>query len=113
MLGRIVPIPPTVGARIKWARKRIGLSLDKVAQAANTSRQHLIRLERDEHVPTDEFLERLAPALDQPVSFFADARPDTEARREATAGFEQLYTALLDLARLAVAEAQRERKDAA
>lgn len=106
------PIPPTVGGRIKWARKRVGLSLDAVATGAGTSRQHLIRLERDDHVPTDEFLSRLAPVLDHPISFFAEARPDTEARRDVADGFEHLYDALLALARLAVAEAHRERKDA-
>jgi transcriptional regulator with XRE-family HTH domain len=63
-------VPSTLGGRLRWARKRLGLSHDKVAVRAGTSRQHLIALEKGRHTPTEAMLLRLADALDLPVEFF-------------------------------------------
>lgn len=59
-----------VAARIHRARKQRGLSLDQLAEAAETSRQHLINLEKGRHRPRIEMLHRLAEALGKPIDYF-------------------------------------------
>lgn len=59
-----------IAARIRRARRDAGLSLDRVAESAGTSRQHLINLEKGRHRPRPEMLERIAAALGCPIDFF-------------------------------------------
>lgn len=59
-----------VAARIHRARKQKGYSLDQLAEAAETSRQHLINLEKGRHRPRAEMIFRLAEALGKPIDFF-------------------------------------------
>lgn len=59
-----------IGARIRRARREEGLSLDGLAGLADTSRQHLISLEKGRHRPRPEMLGRIAVALSRPVEFF-------------------------------------------
>jgi transcriptional regulator with XRE-family HTH domain len=59
-----------IGARINRQRKHQDLSLDRLAEAAGTSRQHLINLEKGRHRPRLEMLVRLAEALGKPVDYF-------------------------------------------
>lgn len=74
--------PLTVGEKIRWARKRCGLSLDRLGEAVGTSRQHLIRLEAGRHVPRQDLLERIADATGQPVAFFGESADDQRQARE-------------------------------
>ena len=62
----------TVGKRIKWARNEAGLSQEKLAATIGTTRQVIIRWERDKHLPNALSRDRLAEALDQEADFFAD-----------------------------------------
>lgn len=59
-----------VASRIHRARKQAGLSLDQLAETAETSRQHLINLEKGRHRPRLEMMHRLAEALGKPIDYF-------------------------------------------
>lgn len=59
-----------IGARINRARKARGMSLDGLADAAATSRQHVINLEKSRNRPRVDMLERIAAALEKPVDYF-------------------------------------------
>lgn len=58
--------------RIRQARREAGLSLDRLAELADTSRRHLIRLEKGEHKPLRPLLVRIAEATGKPLEFFDD-----------------------------------------
>ena len=62
----------TVGQRIRWARKEVGLSQERLALMIGTTRQVVIRWERDKHLPNASSRDRLGEALDQEADFFAD-----------------------------------------
>lgn len=62
----------TVGQRIRWARKRKALSQETLAKALGTTRQVVIRWERDKHLPNSLSRERLSEALGQEPDFFGD-----------------------------------------
>lgn len=63
----------SLGDRIKAARKRAGLSHDRLGAVVGTSRQHLIRLEKGIHRPKPEMLARIAEATGTPLAELADA----------------------------------------
>lgn len=65
-----------VAARIKRARKEADLSHDRLAERADTSRQHLISLEKGRHRPRLEMLTRIAEATGREVDWFLD--PDVD-----------------------------------
>jgi transcriptional regulator with XRE-family HTH domain len=67
-----------MGSRIKAARKRAGLSHDRLGALVGTSRQHLIRLEKDLHTPREGMVRRIAEATGQPMSFFESEDDDDE-----------------------------------
>lgn len=62
----------TVGNRIRWARRRAGLSQDKLATLIGTTRQVVIRWEKDRHLPNLQSRERLGEATGQHPDFFRD-----------------------------------------
>lgn len=78
-----------IAARVRKARKEAndgkGMTLDALAEAAGTSRQHLISLEHGRHRPRPEMLTRIGEATGKPLEFFVDAEavdnpfPDGEA----------------------------------
>lgn len=74
-----------VGTKILAARKRAGLSHDKLGAAVGTSRQHLIRLEKGAHVPREGMLARIAEATGQPLSFFEGATEDDDEESDPVA----------------------------
>lgn len=76
-----------VGGRIRSARKQAGLSHDKLGAKVGTSRQHLIKLEKGVHLPSDQMVERIAEATGKPLSFF-DGSDDEEE--------EDLHGSLVD-----------------
>lgn len=65
-----------IAARIKRARKGANLSHDRLAEGAETSRQHLIKLEKGKHRPRAEMLLRIADATGREVDWFVD--PDLD-----------------------------------
>lgn len=58
--------------RIVWARKRKGISQERLAERIGTSRRHMIRIEKGLHRPGPEFRARIADATEQPPEFFSD-----------------------------------------
>lgn len=67
------PYREHVGKQIRAARVQAGLSHDALGLKVGTSRQHLIKLEKGQHLARPDMLARIAAATGQPVSFF---RPD-------------------------------------
>ena len=52
------------GALIKKARKKANLTEKQVADAVGTSRQYIVMLENEKHLPGLDMVQRLAVALD-------------------------------------------------
>jgi transcriptional regulator with XRE-family HTH domain len=67
-----------VGQRVRWLRKRKGLSHDALAARAKTSRSYLIRIEKGIHKPSAEMRARIAVALDSSQDFLMDGDEDEE-----------------------------------
>lgn len=90
---RDVAVSPTLtlGQRIKAARKQAKFSHDRLAAAVGTSRQHLIKLEKDMHRPRPEMLARIAEATREPsLVVTADEDEEDPAMREAFSLFVDL-----------------------
>lgn len=85
-----------LGPRIVWARKRKGISQERLAVTVGTTRRHMIRIEKGLHTPRPALLARIAEATDQPVEFFTDDDEDSQA------------VSLADVLRLEVREAVRQ-----
>jgi len=76
-----------VGRQIQKARKQAGLSHDALAAQTGTSRQHLIKLEKGMHMPSDALLARIAAATGKSISFFeTDADEDGDPAAEIERG---------------------------
>jgi len=58
--------------RIIWARKRKGISQERLAEQIGTSRRHMIRIEKGQHRPGPVLVNRIAEATEQSPSFFSD-----------------------------------------
>lgn len=66
-----------IAARIRRARRTSELAtLDRLAEAVGSSRQHLIKLEHGKHRPRAPLLTRIAEATGKPVEWFLD--PDLD-----------------------------------
>lgn len=52
------------GALIKKARKKANLTETQVAEAVGTSRQYIVMLEKEKHLPGLDMTQRLTVALD-------------------------------------------------
>lgn len=87
VLVRALPFPGGVGddlanwtkyvsKEIKAARNERGLTQVELAAKAGIPQPHLCRLERGEHSPTRMTLEKIARALDLPVSRFDPSAAD-------------------------------------
>ena len=57
-------LPSEVGAALRVARKRAGLSLVQVSARCSLDRSYVARLERAERAPTASTVEALADVLD-------------------------------------------------
>lgn len=69
-LLRLAPLP-LVAARMRRARRALGLSHDKLGERmGGVTRQHLIKLEKARHRPSIEMLIRYAEATEKPVEYF-------------------------------------------
>lgn len=67
-----------ISKRIRWARKRVGLSQEKLALVARTTRRHVIRLENGENMPGPELRQRLGEATGQAADLFKNGDEDGE-----------------------------------
>ena len=67
------------GARIRAARKRAGLSHDRLAALVGTSRSHLIKLEKGKHRAKPDMLGRIADATGTRVADLDPSDEDEEA----------------------------------
>lgn len=90
----------SIGKRIRWARKRAGLSQENLALAVGTSRRHVIRWENDSHAPGPVYRERIAEATGQEAEMFSDGDEEEEDADLAA----DLYAALM-----AIIDAKKER----
>ena len=97
----MAPHERTVGQRIVWARKRAGLSQDRLAAAVGTTRQVVIRWEKDRHRPNTESREKLAAATGQTAEFFSD---DQDAEEDDAVGDWSDFDAILGRRLRAVVE---------
>lgn len=59
-----------LGARIKELRKNIGISQESLAEAARTSSVYLSRIEAGKQKPSINTLDKLANAMNVPLSLF-------------------------------------------
>lgn len=67
-----------LGERIRWARKRAGLSQVRFAEMLGTSQRHVVRWEYGEHAPGDIYRQRIAEATGQPAELFASDEQESE-----------------------------------
>lgn len=73
-----------VAARIRRARRGSDhATLDQLASAVDSSRQHLIKLEKGQHRPRAEMLTKIAEATGHPVEWFLDPDLDPSPFQEA------------------------------
>ena len=61
---------PMIAARIRRARRQSEMTLDGLAGAVDSSRQHLINLEKGRHRPRAEMLTKIAEATGKPLDYF-------------------------------------------
>jgi transcriptional regulator with XRE-family HTH domain len=59
-----------IASRIRRARRHADLTLDALGEKVGTSRHHLIRLERGDHRPRLDMLQRIATATGKPLDYF-------------------------------------------
>lgn len=93
------------GRKLRKARQLRGVSHDWLAGEAGTNRQHLIKLEKGKHWPSDDLVERIARALDLPITYFVGDPTEAAAkahRENIAAAFETIADELLELARMGV-----------
>lgn len=67
-----------LGARIRQARKRTGISQEKLAPLVGTTRRHLIRLENGEHQASKALAARIGAALGHDPGEFRNGDDDEE-----------------------------------
>lgn len=65
-----------ISARLRRARREAELTLDGLGEMVGTSRHHLIRLEKGDHRPRAEMLQRIADATGREVDWFLDPELD-------------------------------------
>jgi transcriptional regulator with XRE-family HTH domain len=69
-----------IGARLKGLRKRAGLTQEQLAELVDLDARHVSRLEVGRHFPSLDSLERIATALNVPLSeFFQFSTEETPA----------------------------------
>jgi transcriptional regulator with XRE-family HTH domain len=88
-----------VGKNIRTARKTAGLSHDALAAAVGTSRQHLIKLEKGQHLARPEMLARIADATKTTVACL-ESDDDEDDSSMPTVREDEFLEALRPLARL-------------
>ena len=79
-----------IGAKIKESRIEKGLTQKAFAEMLNMSPQQLGLYEKGAHIPRAETIQRIADALDLPVSVLMSPDPDSVQRDFAMMDFYQL-----------------------
>ena len=74
-----------VASRIRRARRGSDATLDQLATAVESSRQHLIKLEKGQHRPRAEMLAKIAEATGRSVEWFLDPDLDPSPFQEEAA----------------------------
>jgi transcriptional regulator with XRE-family HTH domain len=72
-----------LASRIRRARRTSDQTLDRLAVAVDSSRQHLIKLEKGMHRPRAPLLTKIAEATERPVEWFLDPDLDPSPFQEA------------------------------
>lgn len=96
------------GRKLRKARQLRTVSHDWLARETGTGRQHLIRLEKGKHWPSDDLVERIGKALELPITYFVGDPTEAVAkahRETIAAAFETIADELLELAKLGVTPA--------
>lgn len=91
--------PRTLPEKIKGERLRRGMTLDELAEAAGTSRQYLIQIEKGRNQPSERMLGRIADGLGCPPEVFLGTpteRLEEEQRERLAQAFEPLLATLVD-----------------
>lgn len=91
--------PRTLSEKIRGERLRAGMTLDELAEAARTSRQYLIQIEKGRSQPSDQMLGRIAGGLGCPIEAFLGSpteRLKEEQRERLATAFEPLLVTLVD-----------------
>lgn len=84
-----------VGKRIIWARKRKGISQERLAELIGTSRRHMVRIETGAvRQPGPNFVARIAQVTDCPPELFADEDDEEAALPMLEALYAQIGLAL-------------------
>lgn len=73
-----------VGRQIKKARLQAGYSHDVLANKAGTGRQHLIKLEKGQHLVGPALLTRIAEATGKTLEFFGSDDDDDDESHPVT-----------------------------
>jgi transcriptional regulator with XRE-family HTH domain len=73
--------PPRIGARLRAARQRQGLTIDQVAAAAEVTKGFVSRIERDETSPSVATLVTICEVLSLPVGALFEAAQTELVRR--------------------------------
>lgn len=94
-----------LGQRIRRARKRAGISQERLAGLVGITRRHLIRIENGEHLPSRELRNRLAESTASPRDELAVDEDDEEADPVAN----EMSRALMSALRIALRELEKER----
>ncbi|MGC9665472.1 helix-turn-helix domain-containing protein [Planosporangium sp. 12N6] len=84
---RPVPVAPSngrlrIGARLRAARQRQGLTIDQVAAAAEVTKGFISRIERDETSPSVATLVTVCEVLSLPIGTLFDAPQTDVVRRD-------------------------------
>lgn len=80
----------TIGAKIKECRIDKGLTQKALADRLNMSPQQLGLYEKDAHIPRAETIQRIASALNIPVSVLMSPDPDASQRNFTAIDFYQV-----------------------
>lgn len=80
----------TIGAKIRECRIEKGLTQKALAEKLNMSPQQLGLYEKDAHLPRAETIQRIADALEQPVSVLMSPDPDPVQKDYAAMDFYQI-----------------------
>src|SRR6476659_1868059 len=85
----------SVGKRIIWARKRKGISQERLAELIGTSRRHMVRIETGAvRQPGPVFVARIAEVTGCPEELFADEEDEEAALPMLAALYAQIGVAL-------------------
>jgi len=68
--GRLKPWVDFVARRLRDARKEARLTQEQLAEMAGLPQSHISRIENGKHSPANSTVEKIAKALNKPLSFF-------------------------------------------